>query len=150
MKSRESLLVFAGLCCSTLLSGCMGFGSSKPVEVHHETRETRSGVEYVDLRPGTGEPVVHGSTVVVHYVASLLDGEDFDSSYDRGVPEEFVVGANTVIKGWENGLIGMRPGGQRRMVLPPELAYGSEGLADLVPPESTIVLLVDLLENRLP
>lgn len=147
MRRSPTVLGLAALVTGSLLAGCSTFGVGAPVEVHHETRETRGGVEYTDLRPGEGAHVVHGSQVIVHYTASLEDGTVFDSSYDRGLPEEFVVGAHSVIPGWEQGLLGMRAGGQRRLVIPPELAYGEEGLPGLVPPDATIVLLVDLLET---
>ncbi len=132
------------------LCACSLPGSGRSIEVEVEERETRGGAVYTDPRPGDGERVRSGWTVLVHYTASLEDGTVFDSSYDRGLPEEFVLGEHTVIRGWEQGMLGMRVGGQRRMVLPPELAWGDEGLPDLVPPGATVVLLVDLLEARPP
>lgn len=133
-----------------LLCACSLPGSGRAIDVELEERETRGGVNYTDPSPGTGERARSGWTVVVHYTASLEDGTVFDSSHDRGLPEEFVLGAHTVIRGWEQGMLGMRIGGQRRMVVPPELAYGAEGLPDLVPPDATVILVVDLLDARSP
>jgi FKBP-type peptidyl-prolyl cis-trans isomerase len=132
------------------LCACALPGSGRAVEVELEEHETAGGVRYTDPRPGGGETVGDGWTVVVHYTASLEDGTVFDSSNDRGVPEEITLGAHAVIEGWEQGMLGMRVGGQRRMVVPPELAWGAEGLPDLVPPHSPVVLVVDLLEARPP
>jgi FKBP-type peptidyl-prolyl cis-trans isomerase len=132
-------------------SACSLPGSGRAIEVPPvEERETRGGVTYTDARPGDGERVRLAWTVVVHYTASLEDGTVFDSSYDRGLPEEFELGSHTVIRGWEQGLLGMRVGGLRRMVVPPDLAWGDEGLPGLVPPGATIVLEVELLDARPP
>lgn len=144
MKIALSALPFLLLCACSLP------GSGRAIEVELEEHQTQGGVTYTDPRPGEGEPVRSGWTVVVHYSASLEDGSVFDSSHDRGVPEEFTLGQHTVIQGWEQGMLGMRVGGQRRMVVPPELAWGAEGLPDLVPPNSPVVLVVDLLEARPP
>jgi FKBP-type peptidyl-prolyl cis-trans isomerase len=133
-----------------LCAACTLPGSGRAIEVPVEERETRGGVAYTDPRPGNGEHVRLGWTVVVHYSASLEDGTVFDSSHDRGLPEEFEVGAHTVIRGWEQGMLGMRVGGLRRMVIPPDLAWGAEGLPDLVPPNATIHLEVELLEAKPP
>ena len=133
-----------------LLAACSLPGSGRAIDVPVEERETRGGVVYTDTRPGTGQRVRLGWTVVVHYSASLEDGTVFDSSYDRGLPEEFELGAHTVIRGWEQGMLGMAVGGQRHLVVPPELAWGAEGLPGLVPPDATVVLDVELLEARAP
>lgn len=149
MSSRSLVLPLALALAS--LCACSLPGSGRAIEVDVEERETRGGVTYTDPTPGTGERARSGWTVVVHYTASLEDGTVFDSSHDRGLPEEFVLGAHTVIRGWEQGMLGMRVGGQRRMVVPPELAWGDEGLPDAgVPPGATVVLVVDLLEARPP
>ena len=132
------------------LGACTTFGFGRPVEVEHETHLTPSGIELVDLRHGKGAPAIHGTLVRVHYVARLEDGVAFDSSYDRGLPEEFVLGAGRVIVGWEEGMLGMREGGRRRMRIPSELAYGAEGLGDLIPPDSVLELEVELLRVKRP
>lgn len=133
-----------------LLSACSLPGSGRSIEVPVEERETRGGVTYTDPRPGEGQAVRLGWTVTVHYTASLEDGTVFDSSRDRGLPEQFELGAHTVIRGWEQGMLGMRVGGLRQMVIPPDLAWGAEGIPDLVPPDATIQLEVELLEAAPP
>src|SRR4051794_28366665 len=84
-------------------------------------------VQIEDLTPGTGEAAVTGKTVSVHYTGTLTDGKKFDSSLDRGRPLEFKLGAGRVIKGWEQGIEGMKVGGKRKLTIPPELAYGERG-----------------------
>jgi len=106
-----------------------------------------------DLREGIGEPAHSGMTVAVHYTGWLYEpaalgyrGRKFDSSRDRGQPFVFQLGAGRVIKGWEVGVVGMRVGGLRRLVIPPELAYGSRDIGDgLIPANSTLVFEVELL-----
>ncbi len=106
-----------------------------------------------DLREGAGEPAHSGMSVAVHYTGWLHEpaalgyrGKKFDSSRDRGQPFVFQLGAGRVIKGWELGIVGMRVGGLRRLVIPPELAYGSRGFGNgLIPPDATLVYEVELL-----
>lgn len=98
-----------------------------------------------DLTEGDGRAASGGSTVEVHYVGVLFDdGTEFDSSYDRGTPFSFTVGAGEVIQGWEQGVEGMKVGGMRRLVIPPDLAYGDRELGP-IPPGSTLVFVVELL-----
>ena len=99
-----------------------------------------------DLVVGTGATAVPGQDVVVHYVGRLADGTQFDSSRARRDPLDFSLGAGDVIKGWDEGVPGMRVGGKRRLTIPPELAYGSHGLAGIIPPNATLVFEVELLE----
>lgn len=98
-----------------------------------------------DLEVGEGDEVAVGDTVEVHYVGVLFDGgEEFDASWDRGQPFSFTVGAGGVIQGWDDGVVGMKVGGRRRLVIPPELAYGESGQSG-IPPDSTLVFVIDLL-----
>jgi len=97
-----------------------------------------------DIKVGTGGEVKDGDTVSVHYVGTLQDGQEFDSSKKRGVPFEFTVGAGQVIAGWEEGLMGMKVGGERVLVIPPEKGYGSQGIGP-IPPSSTLVFTIELL-----
>lgn len=102
-------------------------------------------MEQTDIQVGTGAEAVAGKKVSVHYVGTLTDGTKFDSSRDRGQPFDFPLGAGRVIKGWDQGVAGMKVGGKRKLVIPPELAYGSKGFPGLIPPNSTLVFEVELL-----
>lgn len=108
---------------------------------------TDSGLVYEDLVLGQGDEAQAGDTVSVHYTGWLEDGTQFDSSVDRGTPFEFNLGAGAVIKGWDEGVAGMREGGKRRLVIPPELAYGEPGRGP-IPPNATLIFEVELLEIK--
>ena len=109
--------------------------------------ETPSGLYYQDLAVGTGDRAVGGMTVSVHYEGWLADGTKFDSSRDRGVPFEFLLGAGVVIAGWDEGVLGMRIGGTRKLVIPPHLGYGSSGAGGgVIPGNATLVFDVELLQ----
>jgi FKBP-type peptidyl-prolyl cis-trans isomerase len=99
-----------------------------------------------DLVIGTGAVAEAGQDIVVHYVGRLVDGTQFDSSRARRDPLDFALGAGDVIKGWDQGVPGMRVGGKRRLTIPPELAYGEHGLAGVIPPHATLVFEVELVE----
>ena len=106
--------------------------------------KTASGLEYEDIREGEGVSPAHGQTAVVHYVGTLTDGKKFDSSRDRDKPFEFVLGRGQVIKGWDQGVAGMKVGEKRKLVIPPSLAYGPGGRPG-IPPNSTLVFEVELM-----
>lgn len=117
-----------------------------PEEVDEdEYTTTESGLQYVDLEEGEGEPVVEGDAIAVHYTGWLEDGTRFDSSYNRGEPLALIAGAGQVIPGWDEGLIGMKPGGRRQLVIPAELAYGEQGAGGgIIPPDATLIFEVEL------
>jgi protein-disulfide isomerase len=104
-----------------------------------------SSVTSTDLLVGGGRAAKEGDHVTVHYVGTLLDGTEFDSSRTHGKPFEFVLGAGQVIKGWDQGVVGMRVGGRRKLRIPPQLAYGERGAGSKVPPGATLVFEVELL-----
>lgn len=108
---------------------------------------TPSGLQYRDEQVGSGEEARRGDRVSVHYTGTLTDGKKFDSSRDRGQPFEFALGAGTVIRGWDEGVAGMKVGGRRRLVIPPELGYGARAIGP-IPPSSTLVFDVELLGIR--
>jgi FKBP-type peptidyl-prolyl cis-trans isomerase FkpA len=108
---------------------------------------TESGLYVLNVREGEGAEAVSGNTVVVHYTGWLPNGMKFDSSRDRGEPFTFVLGEGRVIPGWEEGVAGMKVGGQRRLVIPPHLGYGPIGAGDVIPPDATLVFDVELLET---
>jgi len=127
-------------------------GTADPMPVAPETApevdlsamtETASGLYLLDMEVGEGEEAVPRKSVTVHYTGWFLDGEKFDSSVDRGETFQFLLGAGRVIAGWDQGVAGMRIGGKRRLVIPPELAYGAAGRSG-IPPNSTLVFDVEL------
>jgi FKBP-type peptidyl-prolyl cis-trans isomerase len=104
-----------------------------------------------DLEVGTGQPATFGSDVLVHYTGWLVDaagtpGSKFDSSHDRQEPFGFGLGRGNVIAGWDEGVAGMRVGGKRRLLIPPDLAYGEFGAGDVIPPNAVLMFEIDLLE----
>lgn len=99
-----------------------------------------------ELALGTGKLATEGSRVTVHYIGYLEDGGEFYNSYNRSAPHTFVLGAGEVIDGWDIGIPGMRERGKRRLILPPELAYGEEGSGRSVPPNETVVFDIELLK----
>lgn len=107
---------------------------------------TASGLKYVDVVEGTGATPEAGQTVFVHYTGTLEDGTKFDSSRDRNRPFSFRLGAGQVIKGWDEGLSTMKVGGQRRLIIPPELGYGARGAGGVIPPNATLIFDVELLK----
>lgn len=109
---------------------------------------TPSGLKYIDIVEGTGDMPKTGQTVRVHYTGTLEDGRKFDSSRDRNQPFEFPIGAGRVIKGWDEGLSTMKVGGQRKLIIPPELGYGARGAGGVIPPNATLIFDVELLGIR--
>ena len=111
----------------------------KPME------SSKPQLEIKDLVVGTGEVAKTGDLVTVNYVGTFTDGKKFDSSYDRNQPFSFKLGARQVIKGWDQGLVGMKVGGKRKLTIPGDLAYGPQGFAGFIPPNATLIFEVELL-----
>lgn len=105
-------------------------------------------LKVIDIVVGTGAEAVAGKTVSVHYVGTLTDGTKFDSSRDRGTPFSFLLGSGQVIKGWDEGVAGMKVGGKRSLVIPPELGYGAAGAPGAIPGNATLNFEVELLEVK--
>jgi peptidylprolyl isomerase len=106
---------------------------------------TPTGLKYVDLVVGTGANPKPGDRVTVHYIGTLESGEKFDSSYDHGRPLTIQIGMGKVIKGWDEGVMTMRVGGKRKLIIPPQLGYGTDGRPPVIPGNSTLIFEVELL-----
>jgi FKBP-type peptidyl-prolyl cis-trans isomerase FkpA len=129
-----------------------------PQSAFSETRQGASSVTELiknDTKVGTGEEATVGKAVEVHYTGWLYDasapdkkGAKFDSSRDRGTPFSFLLGAGRVIKGWDRGVAGMKVGGQRTLIIPPDMGYGAQGAGNVIPPNATLIFDVELLGLR--
>ena len=123
-----------------------GSGDSKDGK---KSTPAAGGLVVDDVKPGEGAIATKGKTVSVHYAGRLTDGTKFDSSYDRGQPIDFHLGAGEVIKGWDQGIEGMKVGGKRKLTIPPDLAYGARGTpGGPIPPNATLVFDVELVGVR--
>lgn len=109
---------------------------------------TSSGLQVIDEVVGTGQEAKTGDTVSVNYTGWLADGTKFDSSYDRNQTFDFVLGAGNVIKGWDEGVVGMKVGGKRKLIIPPDLAYGASGYPPVIPANATLTFEVELVSIK--
>lgn len=119
--------------------------TDKPTKVEGKPEKTKSGLEYWDIKQGTGATATRGQSVKVHYTGWLEDGKKFDSSVDSGEPFSFKLGAGEVIKGWDDGVEGMKIGGKRQLRIPSRLGYGDRGAGGVIPPNATLIFDVELL-----
>lgn len=134
-----------------IITGTLGGGNIMAAnENGSDAREvtTSSGLKYLDQVLGTGDVAVAGKTASVHYTGWLESGKQFDSSVDRGQPFSFPLGAGRVIKGWDEGVQGMKVGGKRKLTIPSDLGYGSRGAGGVIPPNATLIFDVELLGVR--
>jgi FKBP-type peptidyl-prolyl cis-trans isomerase FkpA len=123
--------------------------NSSPTKVTGKSKKTPSGAEYWDITTGSGATASAGKAVSVHYTGWLAsNGKKFDSSVDRGQPFMFQLGAGQVIKGWDEGVSGMKVGGKRQLRIPPELGYGARGAGGVIPPNATLIFDVELLSVK--
>lgn len=108
-------------------------------------KTTQDGLIIQDIVIGSGQEVKSGDSVTVHYLGTLENGTKFDSSYDRNTPFTTQIGVGQVIKGWDEGIVGMKVGGKRKLTIPPTLGYGQQGAGESIPPNSTLIFEVELL-----
>jgi FKBP-type peptidyl-prolyl cis-trans isomerase len=141
----SKIMFFASLLS---LVSALALAEGGPTKVSGEGTTTKSGLKYWDLKAGTGATAKSGDKVRVHYTGWLTNGKKFDSSVDRGQPFEFELGRGMVIKGWDEGVAGMKVGGKRQLQIPPELGYGARGAGGIIPPNSTLVFDVELLGTK--
>jgi peptidylprolyl isomerase len=120
--------------------------AEEPKPAANEEVTTASGLKYIDAVVGSGETPQAGQHVTVHYTGWLQSNNaKFDSSVDRGQPFTFIIGRRQVIRGWDEGVLTMKVGGKRKLIIPPELGYGARGAGDVIPPDSVLVFDVELL-----
>ena len=137
---KNILILFLILPLFMLFNGCSSNGDNEVT--------TPSGLKYIDEVVGTGPSPQKDQQVTVHYVGTLEDGKKFDSSRDRNQPFTFTIGVGQVIKGWDEGVMSMKVGGKRKLIIPPDLGYGSRGAPPVIPPNATLTFEVELLSVK--
>jgi peptidylprolyl isomerase len=138
---KKSLILFLILPLFMIINGCSSNGDKNEVT-------TPSGLKYIDEVAGTGPSPQKGQQVTVHYVGTLEDGKKFDSSKDRNQPYTFIIGVGQVIKGWDEGVMSMKVGGKRKLIIPADLGYGQNGFPPTIPPNATLIFEVELLNVK--
>lgn len=123
---------------------------NKATEVPAPTATPNNGLVIQDIVVGSGKTAENGDTLSTHYVGKLENGTVFDESYGRGQPLQFVLGSGQLIRGWELGLVGMKEGGKRQLVIPSELGYGERGAGGVIPPNATLLFEIELVSVQKP
>ncbi|MGD0417749.1 MAG: FKBP-type peptidyl-prolyl cis-trans isomerase [Terriglobales bacterium] len=143
-----TLLALAGLIAAQAAPAQKAANASGPTKVTGAPTKTASGLEYWDIKVGIGAVAQSGQHVKVDYTGWLTNGKKFDSSVGTGHPFDFMLGAGQVIKGWDEGIAGMKVGGKRQLRIPPDLAYGDKGFTTVIPPNSTLIFDVQLIDVK--
>jgi FKBP-type peptidyl-prolyl cis-trans isomerase len=141
-------MIIRALLVTALVATTVAAVNDAPAKVTGSGKATASGVQYWEIKPGTGAIAETGKKVTIHYSGFLADGKKFDSSLDRGRPFSFQLGEGLVIKGWDEGIAGMKVGGKRQLRVPPQSAYGDQGKGGVVPPGATLTFDVQLLDVK--
>jgi FKBP-type peptidyl-prolyl cis-trans isomerase len=147
MTKRLGLLLVAALFSVAVLAAVQTQAQEKEKNKVKEKKVGDAVLKYEDLKEGNGDEAKKGNTVEVHYTGWLTNGKKFDSSVDKD-PFQFKLGAGDVIKGWDEGVAGMKVGGKRKLTIPPELGYGKRGFPGAIPPDATLVFEVELLKIK--
>ena len=150
LNRSQAIAVFAGLAVITYLffSGSL-ISLFTPQVANSNNQAPTTGVRVENVVVGSGQAAASGDRLTVHYVGMLDSGRIFDSSYDRNTPIDFVLGAGNVIRGWDEGLKGMRVGGKRILTIAPDFGYGAQGFG-AIPPDAVIIFEVELLDVQKP
>ena len=154
MSSRKIIVaaaVLSAMCAMPVMAaqdqnGAKDKAVSKEKVAAAKTVTTASGLKYVDVKVGSGASPVKGKQVKVHYTGTLENGKKFDSSLDRNEPFTFVIGVGQVIPGWDEGVMSMKVGGKRKLIIPSKLGYGAAGAGGVIPPNATLLFDVELLD----
>jgi FKBP-type peptidyl-prolyl cis-trans isomerase len=148
IRNQRIILITIGVLLLAAIAFLVFQSVNKPSQTSSGATQSTSGLVIEDLVVGSGAQAQAGDTVSVNYTGWLVDGTKFDSSYDRNQPFEFTLGTKAVIAGWDQGVAGMQVGGKRKLTIPPELAYGSQGISGVIPANATLVFEVELLEIK--
>lgn len=150
MKKEDAMAQFLWIICFLINGACLDAKTKKKTDHQNCTEgEEKMTLKITDELVGDGKVAEKGKFVLVHYRGTLENGKQFDSSYDRGEPLRFKLGVGQVIKGWDDGISGMKVGGKRNLFIPAELGYGSRGAGNVIPPNSNLIFdceLVDVID----
>jgi peptidylprolyl isomerase len=148
MGIRKSAVIVALLSAVCVMPALAAAEKAKSAEKSVAAKQviTASGLKYVDVKVGNGASPIKGKQVKVHYTGTLENGKKFDSSVDRNEPFSFVIGVGQVIPGWDEGVMSMKVGSKRKLIIPSKLGYGAAGAGGVIPPNATLLFDVELLE----
>lgn len=152
---NKNIIIFLAILVIIGIAGFLIYNKNQKSQLSDEinnlpniTKFIKNGVQIEILKEGIGVEAKRGDTVTVNYAGTLENGIKFDSSYDRGVPFEFTLGEGRVIPGWEIGVLGMKVGEKRKLIIPSALAYGATGAGSAIPPNSILIFEVELLDVK--